>query len=124
MGKRSRRRVVDVPGSVAAVWQTARVRVDDETWAEFRRLLGERSVAEALGSHVEREVARWQRERASQAELSEREVLEALERVEAAKATLEALTVRLERRLPVRRLDEGSGSRLVRGYSPGLHNDT
>lgn len=47
MGKRSRRRVVDVPGSVSAVWQTARVRVDDETWAEFRRLLGERSVAEA-----------------------------------------------------------------------------
>jgi hypothetical protein len=103
MGKQSRRRVADVPGRVPAVWQTARVRVDDETWAEFRRLLGERSVAEALGSHVEREVARWQHERASQAELSDREVLEALERVEAAKATLEALAVRLERRLPVRR---------------------
>ncbi len=88
MGKRSRRRVVEVPGRVAAVWQTARVRVDDETWAEFRRLLGERSVAEALGSHVEREIAEWQRGRASHAELSEREVLEALERVEAAKATL------------------------------------
>jgi hypothetical protein len=75
----------------------------DETWGEFRRLLGERSVAEALGSHVEREVARWHRERASQAELNEREVLEALERVEAAKATLETLTVRPERRLPFRR---------------------
>ena len=107
MGKRSRRRVVDVPGAVPAVWQTARVRVDDETWAEFRRSLGERSVAEALGSHVAREVARWQRERASRAQLSDQEVLEALERVEAATATLEALTVRLERRLPVRQLDEG-----------------
>lgn len=94
-----------MPGSVAAVWQTARVRVDDETWADFRSLLGERSVAEALGSHVEREVARWQFERASHAELSEREVLEALERVEAAKSTLEALAARLERRLPMRRLD-------------------
>jgi hypothetical protein len=39
----------------------------------------------------------------AQAELNEREVLEALERVEAAKATLETLTVRLERRLPFRR---------------------
>lgn len=99
MGKRSRRRVGDVPGRAAAVWQTARVRVDDETWAEYRRLLRERSVAEALGSHVEREVAQAQRDRASQAELNEREVLEALERVEAAGATLEALAVRLERRL-------------------------
>ncbi len=99
MGKRSRRRVTDVSGRVAAVWQTARVRVDDETWAEYRRLLGERSVAEALGSHVEREVARSQRERASQAEMNEREVLEALKRVEAAGATLEALAVRLEQRL-------------------------
>lgn len=57
------------------------------------------------------EVARWQLERASQAELSEREVLEALERVEAAKATLEALTARLERRLPVRRPDASSDHR-------------
>lgn len=88
-----------MPGSVPAVWQTARVRVDDETWAEFRRLLCERSVAEALGSHVEREVARWQLERVSRAELSEQEVLEALERVEAATVTLAALAVRLERRL-------------------------
>ena len=93
------------------MWQTARVRVGDETWMEFRRLLGERSVAEALGSHVELEVARWQRELVSHAELSEREVLEALERVEAAKATLEALTVRLERRLPVRRPDASSERR-------------
>jgi len=40
---------------------------------------------------------------ATRAELNEREVLEALERVEDAAATLEALTVRLERRLPVGR---------------------
>lgn len=78
MGKRSRRRGVDVPGRVPAVWQTARVRVDDDTWAQYRRSLGERSVAEALGSYVEREVARAQLARASQAELNEREVLEAL----------------------------------------------
>ncbi len=86
-------------------WQTARVRVDDETWAEFRRSLGERSVAETLGAHVEGEVAQWRRRHASRAELDEREVLEVLERIEAAGATLEALTVRLERRLPVGRPD-------------------
>lgn len=82
-----------------AMRQTARVRVDDETWAEYRRLLGERSLAEALGSHVEREVARAQRERATQAQLNEREVLEALERVEAAGATLETLAGRLQHRV-------------------------
>lgn len=87
------------------VWQTARVRVDDETWAEYRRSLGDRSVAEALGAHVEGEVAQWRRQRASRAELDEREVLEALERIEAARAALESLVARLERRLPVRRPD-------------------
>ncbi len=84
------------------VWQTARVRVDDKTWAEYRRLLGDRSVTEALGAHVEAEVAQWRRRRASRAELSEREVLETLERIEAARATLASLTTRLERRLPLR----------------------
>lgn len=85
------------------VWQTARVRVGDETWVEYRRLLGERSIAEALGAHVEAEVAKWRRRRASREELDEREILEALERIEDAKATLAALTARLERRLPIRR---------------------
>lgn len=85
------------------VWQTARVRADDETWAEFRRSLDDRSVAEALGAHVGDEVAQWRRRRASRVELDEREVLEALARIEAATATLAALTTRLERRLPPRR---------------------
>jgi len=105
MGKRGRRRVVGATDSTRPVWRTARVRVDDETWAEFRRSLGERSVAETLGAYVEGEVAQWRRRYASRAELGEREVLELLERIEAAGATLEALTARLERRLPVRRPD-------------------
>lgn len=95
--------MVDVAGSRGPVWQTARVRVDDETWAEFRRSLGDRSVAEALGAHVEREVAGWRRRRATRADLDEREVVELLERVEAATVTLEALGRRLELRLPVQR---------------------
>jgi hypothetical protein len=105
MGKRSRRRAVEGPKRAGSVWQTARVRVDDETWAEFRRSLGDQSVAEALGAHVEREVAAWRRRRATSAELDEHEVVEMLERVEAATATLEALARRLEFRLPVQRPD-------------------
>ncbi len=108
MGKRGRRRVLGSTESTESVrleWRTARVRVDDETWAEFRGSLGERSVAETLGAYVEGEVAQWRRRQAGRAELDEREVLEVLRRIEAARATLEALTVRLERRLPVRGQD-------------------
>lgn len=111
MGKRGRQQIVDALSVVRPAWQTARVRVDDETWSEFRRLLGDRSVAEALGAHVEAEVAAWRRRQASRPELGEREVLAALTRIEDAKATLEALTLRLERRLPVRRLGEDPGRR-------------
>ncbi len=78
------------------MWQTARVRVDDATWAEYRRSLGEGSVSEALGRHVELEVARWRRDRAAgRREPEEREVAELLERIEAAQVTLAAMTQRL-----------------------------
>lgn len=84
------------------MWQTARVRVDDETWAEYRRSLGERSVAEALGMHVEREVAQWRRRRAAEVDLTERDAVEVLERIEAATETLKVLASRLEFRLRAR----------------------
>lgn len=114
MGKRGRRQAVELKPLAKPVWQTARVRDDDETWAEYRRLLGERSVAVALGAHVEGEVAKWRRRQASREELDEHEVLDALERIEDAKATLEALTVRLERRLPIRRPARTPGAAAVR----------
>ncbi|WP_205698912.1 hypothetical protein [Conexibacter sp. SYSU D00693] len=101
MGKGERRRNVAAPSQT--VWQTARVRVDDETWAEWRHVLGERSVAEALGAYVELEVARARKRRASRSEISEREAVEVLERIEATQATLEKLVNRLEGRLPLRR---------------------
>ena len=84
------------------VWQTARVRVDDETWAEYRRSLGERSVAEALALHVEREVAQWRRRRSAEVDLTERDAVEVLERIEAATETLKVLASRLELRLRAR----------------------
>jgi hypothetical protein len=102
MGKRGRRRDGEVAKPVRPAWQTARVRIDDATWAEYRQSLGERSVAEELGAHVEGEVAQWRRRRASRAELDERELVELLERIEATRATLESLAARLERRLPAR----------------------
>lgn len=69
--------------------------MDDETWAEYRRSLGERSVAEALGLYVEREVAKSRRRRASEPGLSDRAAEELLERVEDSIATLESLAARL-----------------------------
>lgn len=102
MGKRNRRRAAEPVERLRPSWQTARVRADDATWAEFRRSLGERSVAEALGAHVELEVARWRRQRAGRSELEEREVAELLERIEASHATLVKLTERLAMRRPAR----------------------
>lgn len=58
-------------------------------------------MSEALGRHVELEVARCRRERtADWRELEEREVVELLERIEAAQVTLTAMTQRLAIRRP------------------------
>lgn len=101
MGKRNRKRAGEPAERARPSWQTARVRVDDATWAEYRRSLGEGSVSEALGRHVELEVARWRRDRAAGwRELQEREVVELLERIEAAQVTLDAMTQRLAIRRP------------------------
>jgi hypothetical protein len=100
MGKRGRRRVeVEPVRRVRPQWQTARVSVDDATWAEWRQVLGERSVAAALGAFVELEVAKAREHRATRAELTEREVAEVLTRIEASQAALEALAARLGDRL-------------------------
>jgi hypothetical protein len=100
MGKRGRRRIEAEPARrVRPQWQTARVSVDDATWAEWRVALGERSVTAALGAYVELEVAKVREHRATRAQLTEREVAEVLQRIEASQAALEALTRRLEDRL-------------------------
>ena len=53
-------------------------------------------MAEALGLHVEREVAKARRRSAAEPDLSERDAEELLARVEDSIATLEALAARLE----------------------------
>src|SRR4051812_35169676 len=102
MGRRSRRRdAADAGASTrpSGVGQTARVSVDDATWREFRAAIGDRSIAEALGALVEDQVARWHRRRAAGADLTEVELVAAIERAEALTETLRRLTFRLEARL-------------------------
>src|SRR3954467_14258644 len=107
MGRRSRRR--SSTGDTTqprrrSAGQTARVRVDDAIWRDFREAIGDRSVAEALGNYVEAEVARWHRRRAEDDQsLTDRELAEALERAQTLSATLTALVERLEMRLRFRR---------------------
>jgi hypothetical protein len=97
MGRRSRRRA-PAADSPSTRWQTARVRVDDATWHDFRQAIRQRSVTEVLGAFVQTEVARWHRRRSDGPP-------EALERAEALSATLRALVGRLEARLGQRRYD-------------------
>jgi hypothetical protein len=104
MGRRSRRRAsaqefaaTDPPAS-----RVARVHVDEATWSEFRRAIGHRSIAEVLGRYVELEVARAQRDRLSGADITDRELTDALDRAAALTRTLQRITLRLEGRLPHR----------------------
>jgi hypothetical protein len=101
MGRRSRRRTSDQSPAPARspASRIARVHVDDATWSEFRQAIGDRSVAEVLGRYVELEVARAQRDGLSGAEMTERELADALERAAALTQTLQRVTVRLEARL-------------------------
>jgi predicted CopG family antitoxin len=71
----------------------ARVRVSEDTWAEFRRLAGAKSVSEVLGRLVEREVSRVHRKTAEKSS----EVLEAVREARALRDEFEALAERLER---------------------------
>jgi hypothetical protein len=104
VGRRSRRRSSDQQPAPArrGASRIARVHVDDETWSDFRQAIGHRSVAEVLGRYVELEVARAQRDRLKDAEITDRELADVLDRAAAMTRTLQSLTLRLEARLPDR----------------------
>jgi hypothetical protein len=105
VGRRSRRRASDqdhAPPRHAAS-RIARVHVDDATWSEFRQAIGDRSVAEVLGRYVEREVAQAQRDRLNGAEMTERELANALDRAAALTQTLQRVTLLLQARQSHRR---------------------
>jgi len=102
MGRRSRRRGGDLGQPRRAASRIARVGVDDETWREFRSVIGDRSVAEVLALYVELEVARARRQVANRESVSERELVDALERARSTAETLDRIVRRLEVRLPRR----------------------
>lgn len=74
----------------------ARVQINDETWREFRVVAGGRSISEVLGELVEREVRRARSTRLRDGTLTDRELIEALERARDQAEDLQAIVTRLE----------------------------
>jgi hypothetical protein len=85
--KESGRRAARVPPS-----RIARVRVDESTWATFKAAIGDRSVAEVLGRYVEAEAARAQRRRMNEGNVTQRELVDALEQARVLTESLERMT--------------------------------
>jgi hypothetical protein len=79
----------------------ARVSVSDETWREFRDVVGNDSIAAYLGRLVEREVERERARRVREGTVDDVELREALERARELHDDLSAIVARLERRLDV-----------------------
>jgi len=77
----------------------ARVRVDDETWREFRNELGDTSVAVYLGRMVEVDVGRHRARRLQNDRTTPVDFLAALDRARALRDELFALVDRLEKRI-------------------------
>lgn len=80
----------------------ARVRVDDVTWQAFKLAVGERTIAEELGDMVARRVQRHHALAAQAGSLSDRELLNALDRAIETRADLGRLIQRIEDRLDSR----------------------
>ncbi|HEX8123749.1 MAG TPA: hypothetical protein VF549_21035 [Solirubrobacteraceae bacterium] len=75
----------------------ARVRASDDDWQTFRVSLAGRSIAEALGGLVEREVAAYRRRFAQRDDAAAAEVLAALQASRELHAELATIVDRLER---------------------------
>ena len=75
----------------------ARVRVGDEDWQTFRVSLAGRSIAEALGSLVQRELSAYRRRLAQRDDAAAAEVLAALKASRELQAELATIADRLER---------------------------
>ena len=102
MGRRTRRRAAAVATSNAGTStraHQARVNVSDETWREFRRVIGNDSIAAYLGRLVEQAVERNIARRIREGDVREQELLDALERARELHSDLGATVERLECRL-------------------------
>jgi len=96
MGRRSRTRARAESAPRTRDHQ-ARVRASDEDWQTFRVSLAGRSIAEALGDLVEREVSAYRRRLAQRDDTAAAEVLAALQASRELHAELATLVDRLER---------------------------
>ena len=74
----------------------ARVAVADDVWADFRDAIYPRSVSDALGQLVAKEVDRYRSRRLKDNELEPRELLDALDRAQHQQQDLAAIIERLE----------------------------
>lgn len=102
MGRRARRRAAGTAASGSATHtrdHQARVNVSDETWREFRNVVGDGSNASYLGRLVEREVERERARRVREGTVNDVELLDALERARELHDGVSAIVARLERRL-------------------------
>ena len=96
MGRRNRSRT-RAEGAPRKRDHQARVRASDEAWQTYRVSLAGRSIAEALGGLVEREVSAHRRRLAQRDDAAAAEVLAALEASRELHAELAAIVDRLER---------------------------
>jgi hypothetical protein len=100
MGRRARNRHRAsrdaTSSSVLSVDRVVRVRVDAQTWLEFRNAVGTQSLTERLGELVKREVDQQRRRRLRAGELDPRELVDALQRAADLTCEVAAITRRLE----------------------------
>lgn len=69
----------------------------DDVWRAFKEACGDRPISEVLAGHVERDVAAWL---ARDDSMTDRQLVEALERARELHAAAQALVWRIEARLP------------------------
>ena|SRR6266851_781416 len=97
MGRRTRQRAgTKANGAAVARDHMARVRVDEQTWREFRHVIGPATVSQRLSELVLRDLAERRRRRLHAGQLDAREVQQALEQTHALSRDLAAITKRLE----------------------------
>ncbi|MCW2997035.1 MAG: hypothetical protein JWN65_584 [Solirubrobacterales bacterium] len=103
MGRRSRRRAATPnpnTSTPAARDHQARVKVTDDVWRDFRTAAGERSVAVLLGELVDQEVTRHRIDRAAAGQVTDAELVAALEDARLLRDEIAAIADHLERRAP------------------------
>jgi len=103
MGRRSRTRRQPPPDRLdppPPASQTARVRVTDEMWQDFRQACGHRPASEVLGRYVEAEVSRWlDRKLTNDNRLTDDELAAAVRRLDELERSCRSLVDRLMLRL-------------------------